>query len=176
MRENPERILRIVCLGLAMLFIFQLVRIAIQKDPLESLSITSASAAELVVPDVPVNNPVTNQVTKARPGQRAPTKQVILPPVIQARVDRITQSEILGMVVRPLPMALLGIAGREAFLRAPNGQVGLLREGEELGGVKLLRIGTNRVLIEHEKEQKELTVFAGLGGETLLPKGKATPQ
>ena len=119
---------------------------------------------------------MTNPVTKASPGQRAPTKQVVLPPVIQARVDRITQSEILGMVVRPLPMALLGIAGREAFLRAPNGQVGLLREGEELGGVKLLRIGTNRVLIEHEKEQKELMVFAGLGGETLLPKGKATPQ
>jgi len=100
-----------------------------------------------------------------------------LPPAVQARVDRITQSEILGAVVRPLPMALLGIAGRDAFLRTPNGQTGLLKEGEELGGIKLLRIGTNRVLIEHEQQQKELTVFSGFGSETLLPKvtGKATP-
>lgn len=48
-------------------------------------------------------------------------------------------------------------------------------KAEELGGIKLLRIGTNRVLIEHEKEQKELMVFAGLGGELSYPK-EATPQ
>ena len=83
-----------------------------------------------------------------------------------------TQSEILGAIVRPLPMALLGIAGQDAFLRAPNGQTGLLREGDELGGIKLLRIGTNRVLIEHEQQQKELMLFSGFGSETLLPKGK----
>ena len=73
-------------------------------------------------------------------------------------------------------MALLGIAGKDAFLRAPNGQTGLLREGEELGEIKLLRIGTNRVVIEHEHQQKELTLFLGFGSETLLPKGKAPPQ
>lgn len=172
MRENPDRILRIVCLGLAVLFIYQLLRLAVQKDPLEHLSITAAMASVPAAPDIPV----ASQETKPGPSQRPMKKQPDLPPVIQARVDRVTQSEILGVVVRPLPMALLGIAGQEAFLRAPNGQVGLLREGEELGGVKLLRIGTNRVLIEHEKQQKELMLFAGLGGETLLPKGKANPQ
>jgi hypothetical protein len=67
-------------------------------------------------------------------------------------------------------MALLGIAGQDAFLRAPNGQTGLVKEGEELGGVKLLRIGTNRVLIELEGQQKELSVFSGFGSESLLPK------
>jgi hypothetical protein len=71
-------------------------------------------------------------------------------------------------------MALLGIAGRDVILRAPNGQTGLLRAGEELGGVRLLRIGTNRVLIEHEAQQKELTLFSGFGSETLL--GKETPK
>jgi hypothetical protein len=95
-----------------------------------------------------------------------------LPPAIQARVDRITQSEILGPVVRPLPMALLGIAGQDAILRAPDGRVGLVRVGEELGGVKLLRIGTNRVLIEHEKQRKELTLYSGFGSEPLLSKEK----
>ena len=71
---------------------------------------------------------------------------------------------------------LLGIAGNSAFLRAPSGQTGLLREGEELGGVKLLRIGTNRVLIEHEGQKKELVIFSGFGSETLLPKAKENPQ
>jgi hypothetical protein len=99
-------------------------------------------------------------------------KDSTLPPVIQARVERITQSEILGPVMRPLPMALLGIAGKDAFIRAPSGQTGLLREGEELGGVKLLQIGTNRVLIELEGQTKELSVFSGFGSETLMPKEK----
>ena len=47
---------------------------------------------------------------------------------------------------------------------------GLLREGETLGDVKLLRIGTNRVLIEQQGQQKELTIFEGMGSDSLLPK------
>jgi hypothetical protein len=95
-----------------------------------------------------------------------------LPPAVQARVDKIIQSEILGAIPRPMPMALLGIAGKDVFLRAPNGQTGMIREGEELGGVKLLRVAPNRVLVEHEKQQKELTIFSGFGSETLLSKEK----
>jgi hypothetical protein len=100
------------------------------------------------------------------PGMAKPGPE--LPPEIQSRVDRVVDSEILAPVMRPLPMALLGIAGSNVFLRAPNGQTGLVKEGEELGGVKLVRIGINRVLVEQQGEQKELTIFAGLGGEALL--------
>ena len=95
-----------------------------------------------------------------------------LAPPILARVDKVTDSEILGPVMRPLPMALLGIAGNVAFLRSPSGQTGLVKEGDELSGLKLLRIGTNRVLIEQDGQQKELTIFAGYGGESLLPQQK----
>lgn len=95
-----------------------------------------------------------------------------IPAPVQGRIDKITQSEILGPVVRPLPMALIGLAGKDAFIRAPNGQTGLMKEGDELGGLKLLRIGTNRVLVEHESQQKELMLFSGLGSETLMPKSK----
>jgi hypothetical protein len=91
---------------------------------------------------------------------------------VLARVDKITDSEILGPVIRPLPMALLGIAGNVAFLRAANGQTGLVKEGDELSGLKLLRIGTNRVLVEQDSEKKELTIFSGYGGESLMPKQK----
>jgi len=93
---------------------------------------------------------------------------------VLARVDKITDSEILGPVIRPQPMALLGIAGNVAFLRAPNGQTGLVKEGDELSGLKLLRIGTNRVLVEQDGQKTELTIFSGYGGESLMPKQKET--
>ena len=91
-------------------------------------------------------------------------------PTIQARIDKITQSELLAPVFLPPPMALLGIAGHDAFLRTPNGQMSLLREGAESDGLKLVRIGTNRVLVEVAGEKKELMIFEGIGGESLLPK------
>lgn len=77
--------------------------------------------------------------------------------------------------MRPLPMGLLGIAGNVAFLRAANGQTGMVKEGDQLGGMKLVRIGINRVLIEHEGQTRELTLFSGFGSETLLQKTNETP-
>ena len=104
------------------------------------------------------------------PGQGPP-----LPPAVQARLDRIIESEILAPVMRPQPVALLGIVGRDAFLQAPNGQSGLLKEGEEMGGIKLLSLGINRALIEEAGEKKELTLFSGLGSESLLSKQTNSP-
>jgi len=109
------------------------------------------------------------------PGAPTASKDPNISPAVQARIEKVVQSEILGAIVRPLPMALLGIAGRDAFIRAPNGQTGLAREGEEFGGLKILRIDINRVLVEHEGQQKELTLFQGFGSETLLPRGEKKP-
>ena len=99
-----------------------------------------------------------------------PGRKAEVTPAVQASIDRITDSEILGPVVRPLPMALLGIAGKVVFLRTPDGVTGLVKEGDELGGIKLVGIGVNRVLIEEDGHQKELTIFDGIGGKTLLDK------
>jgi hypothetical protein len=95
------------------------------------------------------------------PGGRKPAAP--LPPEIQARVDRVYESEIFAPVMHPMPMALLGIAGKAAFLRAPNGQTGMVKEGENLGDLKLLRVGINRVLVEQDGKTQELMIFAGLG-------------
>ena len=97
-------------------------------------------------------------------------KAASLPPDVQARVDRVTDSEIFGPVIHPMPMALLGIAGKMAFLRSPSGQTGLVKEGDDLGEIKLVKIGVNRVLVEQDGQKKELMIFSGLGGESLLPK------
>ncbi len=184
MLERSEMVLKVTCLALAALVLFQCSRFVMRRDSLARLTIPA-------LPSLPDNSDaqtggkMTNSAARAE-SQKPPTNlppaigarmdretpATNLPPEISARIDRVTQSEILGTIIRPLPMALLGIAGEHAFLRAPNGQTGLLKEGEELGGVKLLRIGTNRVLIEHEAQQKELSVFSGFGSETLLPKPK----
>jgi len=119
-------------------------------------------------PGLPPGTMAMGMNPSLRPGMGK--KPPDLPPAVLARVDRVTDSEILGPVMRPLPMALLGIAGDFAFLRSQTGQSGMIKEGEDLGPIKLLRIGTNRVLIELEGQKKELMIFSGLGGESLLPK------
>jgi hypothetical protein len=99
-----------------------------------------------------------------------PGKAAKLPPEIQTRVDKIVESEIFAPVFHPQPMALLGIAGETVFLQTSSGQTGLLKTNEPLDGIKLLRIGINRVLVEQDGEKKELLIFDGYGGESLLPK------
>jgi hypothetical protein len=93
-----------------------------------------------------------------------------LPPAVQARIGRIVDSEIFGPVMHPLPMALLGIAGDDAFLRTASGQTGLVKAGDSLGELKLLKIGINRVLVEQNGQKSELMIFSGYGGDSLLPK------
>ena len=46
----------------------------------------------------------------------------------------------------------------------------MIKAGDDLGGIKLLRVGINRVLVEEGGNKKELTIFSGFGGESLLPK------
>jgi hypothetical protein len=106
------------------------------------------------------------------PGQMPGSKLPDLPPLIQARIDKITQSEIMAQLTKAQPAALIGIAGNGAMLRASSGQSGYVKEGGELGGLKLLRVGMNRVLVEEDGEKKELTIFSGMGGESLLSKQK----
>ena len=156
MRERVIPILKGLSVALAILLLLQFTRALFARSPLADFDLS-------------------NRISLAGPepaSTNEPAGPPALPPIVQARVARITESEILGRVMRPPPMAVLGIAGQDVLLRAPNGQTGLIRVGEELGGVKLLRIGTNRILIEHESEKKELTIFQGFGGETLLSQGK----
>jgi hypothetical protein len=213
MLDRLEPLLKIICLALAALLLFQIVHRALNIDPLGRASIpplptlaVEAGAGAPPADAMPKKNSRetnaagtnttshssspkkdTNAVVAASPpghggnfgpqfgpqfgGPAAPN----LPPPIQSRVDRIKESEILGPFIRPMPMALLGIADDDAFLRAPNGQTGLIKEGGELGGIKLLRIGINRVLVEEGGKKKELTLFSGFGSDSLMPKETNTP-
>jgi hypothetical protein len=106
--------------------------------------------------------------TGGPPGMRGGAPAPELAPEVKARVNRIYESELLGQIMHPQPMALLGIAGNTAFLRSPSGQTGLVKEGDSLGEIKLVRIGVNRVLVEQDGQKKELIIFEGYGSKSLL--------
>ena len=153
MLERLNPFLRIVCFLLTAVIIYELSRLIVPRG--QALAAFRPGKLEL---HSALAAPETNSI----------------PSEVQARIDKIKTSQILGQVIsRPPAMpGLLGIAGADVFIRAPNGQTGLVREGEEFGGVKLLRVGTNRVLIEDEGQTNELIVFEGFGSESLLGKEK----
>ena len=102
----------------------------------------------------------------------SPTKdsKTEVPPAsveLQACLQHLERSGALGRTPGPSPLALFGFAGNSAMLRLPNGQTVMVAEGEESNGVKILKIDTNRVLLMHEGQQLELTLFSGVGSESL---------
>ncbi|HZL43218.1 MAG TPA: hypothetical protein VFD66_08045 [Verrucomicrobiae bacterium] len=144
-----------------------------------SLAVGKTAGSNAVASHAPGGRELPRELAMSGMGMNARSasdpKAAPLAPEIQARINRIYESEILGAVTRPLPMALLGIAGDSAFLRGPTGQTGLVKEGDQLGGIKLVRIGTNRVLVEQDGQKKELTIFSGFGGDSLLPVQETHP-
>ena len=174
MRDRVESVLRILCLVLAGLILLQLASGAARRNPLARVQVPKIPAAQVAKTLAPTPHASTNSLSAKAAGQTSTN----LPTAIQARVARINESEILGPVPRPpvIQAALLGIAGQDAFMRAPTGKTKLVRVGEEFDGLKLLQIGTNRVVIEEDGRKRELTMFSGFGSESLLSKGKENPQ
>ena len=162
MRNQLEKVFKLLCIVFGGLLLYQAAKVMRPREALPDFNLAGGT---------PSSHQSGAGKTNA-PAAGAPHQAAAVPAEVQARLDRIYQSELLGPVMRPLPMALLGIGGKDAIIRAPNGQTGIIREGEEIGGIKLLRIGTNRVLIEEKGEKKELTIFSGFGSKTLVEKEK----
>ncbi len=99
-------------------------------------------------------------------------------PELPKSLATIAASGILGKapVKQKPPPALIGFVGDAAIIRSPGGREDLVRAGGEIDGVKVLEIGVNRVLIEYQNKKLELMVYAGQGGESLLPPKKAAPE
>lgn len=166
MLDRYERWLKIGCLLLSAALALQLLRLAVGRAASEDSGMALTDLDSLTAESLRRSMPARpNSATKS-----ASQNSSQIPAAVQSKIDKIKESEIFGAIPKPLPMALLGIGGLDVFLRAPDGQMGLLRVGETFGGVKLLQIGTNRVLVEHEGQRKELTLHSGFGSESLLPK------
>lgn len=167
MRNRIEPLLKLICLALAALIVS---RIVAELRP-------AASLADVKVPSLDDLKPAKEEKGKSKSSSSRPSRMMRpsspkLPPEIAARVEAVYQSEIFGPVVRPLPMAVMGLIGEDVILRTPTGQEKLMGVGDEAGGIKILEIGINRVLIEQEGKQKELTLHSGYGSKSLLSKEK----
>ena len=105
------------------------------------------------------------------PGKEKPKDTM---PEFPEKYNVIVTSGILGRKPKKKlpPPGFVGVLGKYALLRSPGGKTDLVPEGGEFDGIKVLRIGVNRVLIEYQGKQRELQIFSGMGGSPLMPEEK----
>jgi hypothetical protein len=170
-------ILKGITLALVVICVLQAYSAFTEGDPLSGLEDHLGSMAALRAatdpspPPAPSASPTSAQppAASAQPPAAGPA------PPVPDRYTTIESSGILGALPQgPPPPALLGLAGTYAIIRTPEGQTDLVAEGGTLGTVKVVRIGINRVLIEHKGKTEELSIFDGLGGQPLVPGKEAS--
>lgn len=147
----PDRIsllLKLTAATLAALCLLQISRLSDSIPPLQSVQLPNLSILS------------TNTTTATNTPPDNPNTQI--PTNVQNEIQIIQASQILGRLPQPQPIMLLGIAGQYAFLQTPSGASGLAAQGEEVGGVKVLSIGTNQVSIQFNNETQNLVLFPGL--------------
>jgi len=163
-------LLKLLCLALGVLMATQVYGMMSERDPLQDLE--ASSAAPLLKPAESSGGPEEPE-TPAKPAAGKPPA-VTLPECY----GPITAKGIFGVMPPrpPIPILLEGIGSDYAFIRSARGRSGLVKAGDTFDGIKLIRIGQNRVLIEIKGKQKELIMYGGLGGESLVPRGKKPPE
>ncbi len=178
MRDRAELGLKILCAVLCVVLAQQVVRGFGRSQPLKSVKVPRVPTWSPPAPKAESGNPnPAGDPGGPPPGAMPMPGMPGMPGAAPSgpggvKAGHLVQSGLLGPVIRPPPMALMGIVGRDVILRSPEGQVGMIREGDRLGSVELVRVGTNRVLVRENGQEKELTIFQGYGGESLLPKAK----
>jgi hypothetical protein len=176
-RERSLIALKSACLILAAIICLQLIGLLGKADPLLGIEnspfLARARAPAAAAAPAPVPAPGAAPGPEKKPEAEAAKKAA--PPAPDARSQAIEKSSIFGEAPKkggPARPALLGIAGDRAILRLPDGKVDLAVEGSEIGGVKVLRMAQNRVLVEYRGRKLELTIFSGLGSDSLSEKSR----
>lgn len=148
---------------LCFLAIWPIVQMVFRKSPLKDIPPIELDAAASTTD----KESSTGKSSKGSDKGKKESKD--LPTDIEKRSAKLEKSGILGKTPKPPPMALIGIAEPYAFLQTPTGKTEKIKEGESLNGVKVLKVGANRVLVEHEDQTSELSIFSGIGSESLMP-------
>ena len=187
MRSRIIVALRIACILLLGSIGLQAYQYATEDDPLKDLldgswgsELDERRSEQAVQPPVaagkktadPKKTEASEKKTPGPEGQAKKTSGEEHPAPLPERYAVVQSSGVFGKEPprkSPPPPGFLGVMGRYAILRSPDGKTDLVLEGGSFGGAKLLRIASNRVLIEFQGKQIELTVFSGLGSSTLTP-------
>jgi hypothetical protein len=135
---------------LCLLALWPLAQMLFCKSPLQDIHPIQLNASE----PTPTKEPDKDKSGGNPPG-RSNNPMDDLPPEIEKRSAKIEESGILGGTPKPPPMALIGIAETYVFLQTPKGQTEKIKEGESLNDVKVLRVGSNRLLVRHEGQTSE---------------------
>jgi hypothetical protein len=185
--------LRLVVLALSAVLVLEVVRFLAAPDPLAALGGAGGPPLALSPPPPSSASPsppppaspspslsTSPSASAPQPGENAvqASPQPPAAPPLPPEYAAIEASGILGKTPepKPPPPALIGLAGAKALIQAPTGRWDFAAEGEAVDGVKVLRIGVNRVLVEYEGKTQELTIFSGLGGSSLLPPPPKDPK
>ncbi len=176
MREHLPVVLKGACVLLGASIVVQAYGLFKERDPLLGLEdsallqrVAAGAGAEGTSAAAEKGPPPPAAEKKSAPEGEKKAE----PPPPDPRQRAIEKSGIFGEAPRkggPRRPSLLGIAGDRAILKLPDGKVDLVSEGAEASGVKVLRIATNRVLVEFKGKKIELTIFSGLGSDPLSEK------
>ena len=164
MPDKWQKGFQAIAILLCVLALWPIAQMVFRKSPLQDIQPIQLNASE----PPPAKESGEKKPPKGPPS-RGNSQKNDLPPEIEKRSAKLEESGILGRTPKPPPMALIGIAEPYAFLQTPTGQTAKIKEGESLNGVKVLRVGSNRVLVEHEDQTSELSIFSGIGSESLMP-------
>lgn len=110
------------------------------------------------------------QIKKAEETRSKRQKEQMDSEEVKVAVTIIKKSGVFGSPPKPRPSSLIGIAENVAFIQTPSGSVQGIEIGQTIQNVKVIKIDTNRVLIEENGKQRELTIYSGMGSETLIGK------
>ena len=180
MHRHAFNLLRLLCLALAVTAVVQVVSLAGAEDPLPETDAVDLAAVATPRPADTGETESPDPSGTGKPEKASPPKGKKAPPAVKLPVEyeAIHARGIFGVKPPrpPIPILLEGIGSDFAFIRSSKGRSGLVKAGETFDGIKVLTIGQNRVLIEVEGKKRELTIYQGLGGDSLMPTPAKEPE
>ena len=105
----------------------------------------------------------------SKDAKAAATKKA--PPPVPERYRRLAEISVFGKPPKKKagkPPSLLGVLGEGAILLFPDKKQHFVDVGKTVQKVRLVRVATNRALIEFEGKEIELKLFGGAGSESLI--------
>jgi hypothetical protein len=173
-KRKAVRALQVVCLALSLTVAWQLKRSFVDEDPLDTSGLVDAgvSSSRAAIESVAESPAAVASGSPAEANGKSP-------PPLSPTLAGIVTSAVFGAAPAagpPPPPVLVAVLVDRAILRWPdNNERTLVLEGDAVEGAKLLALDTNRALIHFHGQDLELTLFGGLGSETLLKPEEPTP-
>ena len=160
---TATKLLAIILMGLLILSILKV---------LLSISRVTYTSQGTDLKQVVATPKLNEEQIKSREEKRAKTqKDALTAAQVKTSIEIMKRSGLFGSPPKPRPSTLIGIAGDMAIIQTGSGGTKAMSVDETFQNVKLLKLDTNRALIEENGKTRELTLYSGMGSESLIDKG-----